>query len=258
MSKNRQHNSKKRPNKKVVARRGDPTLFVHKGPYLMPSRYRISLKYSTKLILNDSTSSDANIRFRPSSAYDVDPNVGGGSYYGYSEVAAFYNKYRVHSSKITLLAANRDAEGHILYVLPVPVDPGANVADPARYYMNNLSRKKIMGNYAGNAICKLTSNATTRAVSGVQEFAEDTYTADVGANPVDNWFWFIGTRHLGSGSMTYGLALDVEINTVVDFFDRKVLSDPAYLATPQPVVKVQGAPFPPPTPVYIVNPPAER
>jgi len=224
----------------------------------MPSRYRVALKYSTKLILTDASSADANVRFRPSSIYDVDPNVGGGSYYGFAEVSAFFNKYRVHASRITLLIVNRDAEGHVPYVLPIPTDPGANVSDPSRYYMNNLAKKKVVGNYAGTSVARLTSYSTTSSVSGVQEYAEDTYTADVGANPVDNWFWFIGTRFLGSGSMTYGLSIDVEIETIVDFFDRKVLTEPAYLATPKGAANLVGAPYPPPQPVYMVNPPVER
>lgn len=248
------HSKKKKTHSKRD-RRANPALVVHKGPFLMPSRYRVELRYSAKFILVDSSSTDANVRFRPSSIYDVDPAVGGGSYYGFTEIAAFFNKYRVHASRITLMFANRDAEAHVPYVLPVPVDPSTNVADPARYYMNNLARKKVVGNYAGMATGRITHFTTTRSVSGVQEFAEDPYTADVGANPTDNWFWFIGTRFLGSGSMTYGLSMDVEILTQVDFFDRKVLSDPAYLSPKVPREATGGPTFPPPQAVYIVQPP---
>jgi len=208
------------------------------------------------VILLDAASSDANIRYRPSSAYDVDPTVGGSSYYGYTEMIQFYSKYRVHSSKIVVRFSNRDAEAHSVYILPITADPGANVSDPARYYMNPLAHKKVVGPYTATPTGVLKHSTTTRKMSGVTDMAEDTYVADVGANPVDNWFWFIGTRYLGSGSMTYGVAMDIEFETQIDFLDRKILTDPAYLATP-PKVDPSTGPFPPPVPVYIVQAPAK-
>ena len=226
----------------------------------MPERMRIPLRYSTKLILNDATSADANIRFRPSSIYDVDPTVGGSSYYGFTEISAFYHKYKVFKSKLTIMGANRDAEAHTVYILPISTDPGANVSDPARYYMNPLSKKRVVGSYQAVSTFKLSKSATTQSLSGVTTAAEDPYTADVGSNPTDNWYWFIGTRHLGASTMTYGIAIDIEIQTFVDLFDRKVLSDPSYLSTPkaQTIQSHQSSPYPMPIPVYNVPPPLER
>ncbi len=240
-------------------RRDPPKVTIVRGPYLVPNRMRITLHYSAKGILNDNTSADANIRFRPSSIYDVDPTVGGSSYYGFTEMAAFYTKYKVISSSITVMGANRDGEASIVYVLPVTSDPGVNVADPARYYMNPLARKRTAAMYQATPVYRVTAHATTKSLSGVSTTADDNYTADVGANPTDNWYWFIGLRYIGASTMTYGVSYDVEIKTQVDLFDRKVLSDPAYLLPkPQPSIANPGPTFPPPIPVYNVPPPSSE
>lgn len=249
-----QKKSKKFKNRKVSEAVNEPKITVVRSPFLVPERMRIPLVYKSSFVLNDNTSRFAFTRFRPSSIYDVDPLTGGGSFYGFSEWTKFYGKYRTHSSQITVKAVNRDSEAAVPFVLPVAVDPGTSISEPYKYYMNNIARSEILGAYTAQSKCVLKHRTTTKAITGVSERADDPYTALISANPTENWYWLIGTHYIGGGTyMTYGLAVEVKIEAHVDLFDRLVLSDPAYLGGRDPRTNV-GSDYPPPVPVYLVQP----
>jgi len=82
-------------------------------------------------------------------------------------------------------------------------------------------------------------------MGGVTDFADDPYTANVGFNPTENWFFWVGIKYI-SGSMTYGVEAKISLETDVDFFERAELSDPAYLASHHvEVTPKSNPPFPP-------------
>jgi len=196
---------------------------------------------------------DASYVFRPSSIYDIDPAIGGASTYGLAEYSAFYSKYRVYSSKISLHFSNTDLEGIIVSITPSTVNPGNNMSDVGPYLSNPLTRFKSVGGYQGSSAGFLSHYATTQQMSGVTTTAEDGYTSLVTTNPVENWYWVICLAKAGVSTITNGVSMIVKIETTVHFFDRKVLTTTLsqFRGNVDPPTT-----FPPPMPVYLTNPPA--
>lgn len=234
------------------ARTGNPKLTIERSLFLVPERCRVTMCHTSTLTLNNAGYKDANYVFRPSSIYDVDPSIGGGKFYGYEEYSKFYSQYRVYSSKIEILCTNLENEGATMFLLATNVSPGNNVADLSPYFAHPKARYLALGNYTANSTGKLTAYCTTQAISGVDTFSGDQYTSDFGGNPSNSWFWVIGMIKNGNTTLVYGVGIVVRIWVDVDLFDRKTL-DTSVASLHR--IDADPAPYPPPIPVYLTNPP---
>lgn len=212
---------------------------LNNHPWLVPDRMRTTLKYTSVVDLSASSAKDANFILRPTSIFDVDPLIGGSSTYGYAEWAPFYNRYRVHSSRLTVRFSNREVESCDVYILPTNTNPGANVADPSPYYTHPAAKKGLLGSVYAKDNVTLSYKTTTLKMGAVADFADDAFSSPFGSNPTQDWFWFIGAYKGASLNLTNGVTCYVECSMAVDLYDKRVLE--TGLLLPRPVrVKHDG------------------
>lgn len=229
-----------------------PKLTINRSPFLTPERLSVKLQFGATYDIKNVGFRDASYVFRPSSVYDIDPAIGGASCYGLTEYSQFYEKYRVVSSKISLHMSNTDLEGVIVSITPSTSNPGNNMSDVTPFIANPLSKFKSLAGYQGSASGTLTHYCTTQQISGVATTAEDGYSALVTTNPLENWYWVIVLAKAGVSTLTNGISVLVRIETTVHFYDRKTFT--TALSAHKGNVS-DPASFPPPMPVYMVNPP---
>lgn len=245
--------SKKNPfsENRGKAREG-PRIFGGKSPFLMPERVRRTLTYYDDIQMNNVGQYFANIQYRPTSIFDVDPVVGGRKCYGYDAMSTFYEKYRVVSSHIVVKAGNLETTPISVFVCPTQVNPGVNTSSWRQYAADPCSKLQMLGGYTGNSVSTISNSMTTVQLAGVDGKALDDYSSDFGTNPVLEWFWFIGLTKSTPNVLVYGASLSIEIHIVCDFFSRKVLADPSYDHIPTVVTPV---PYPSPPTVYVATDP---
>lgn len=229
-----------------------PPVTIQRSPFLVPERLSVRLQFTEIYNVKNVGFRDAAYVFRPSSAFDVDPALGGATAYGLTEYANFYSKYRVFASKITLQMTNTDLEGVTVGITPSTTNPGNNPSDISPFISNPLTKFRTIGGFQGNSAGVLEHNMTTQRMSGVATTAEDGYSALVNANPVENWFWVISLVKGGVSTITNGVSILVKIEMTVHFYDRKIL--PAILKVREAALDPPDT-FPPPIPVYITQPP---
>lgn len=217
----------------------------------MPERYSARLTFATTINLNNAGFKDAVYVLRPTSIYDVDPALGGASAYGLAEFSQFYSRYKVHSSSIRVDCANLDSQPITFFLTPSLTNPGNNPSDVGPWFASTAMRQRSLGPFTGNAAATLVHNYSTQTLSGVDFFAEDSYAADVNANPTANTYWILGAVKAGPGNMTVGIALVVKMVITVHFYGRKPLVSPS-AALHRREAEI---PYPAPIPVYLTTPP---
>jgi len=191
---------------------------------VLPDRYRTNLRYWKSISFNFIASTVASARFRPSSAFDVDPLIGGTAMAGFTELAGLYASYRVLSSKIIVEAVNTSAANPVsLMVCPVNIDPGAS---PISSYVLALREQpygkfKMLG-LSGCPPTRLNSVMSTEKIYGSKStLFDDNFSSPSNSSPANNWFWVVaGFIGVLDPSLSW---LQVNIDVDVEFFDRQYL-----------------------------------
>jgi hypothetical protein len=194
---------------------------------ILPDRYRTNLRYWKSLTFSLAASNVASVRFRPSSAFDVDPTLGGTVMSGFTELSALYNSYRVLASKITVQATNTSSVQPIeLMVVPFNQDVGATPAAGLILSFKEQPYSKFrLIPLSGGPVATIKSTMSTEKIYGSKmALFDDNFSALVSANPVNNWYWSIGVYVLGAlaGQSIY---LNVTIDVDVEFFDRAIVQN---------------------------------
>jgi hypothetical protein len=193
---------------------------------IMPDRLRTSLRYWKLVTFNLAVTSYGSVRFSPSNAFDIDPLIGGTAMSGFTEVAAFYNRYRVLSSTIVVMLNDQSATIPLTsFLAPVNVDPGAT---PAAGY--NLAireqpyAKSCLSGLLGSPPVLLRANMSTEKIFGSKmALYDDAFSAVVSASPTNNWFWVVGVN--APAVIATSVYVDVRIEVDVEFFDRFFLQN---------------------------------
>lgn len=167
-------------------------------------------------------------RYRPTSAFDVDPLLGSTATPGFSEWAAFYSNYRVTSSRAQFRFNNTSTvQGAMCVLVPLNVDPGASpgVATINTYIENPYCKVKTMG-LSGSPSVTLTSSMSTEKIFGSKMvYFDDNFQSLVTTNPTNNWYWAVGVLSplapVGSPQLI-NVYIDIEMG--IEFFSRKILS----------------------------------
>jgi len=115
---------------------------------VFPPRMNVKLKYWGIQVLSLAAATNANYRWRPTAAFDIDPALGGTSMAGFAELAGFYASYRVVSSRIKVTLANPSVLGTItMIVLPMNADPtnSFSAANVIASVGNPYAKTKLVG-----------------------------------------------------------------------------------------------------------------
>jgi hypothetical protein len=166
------------------------------------------------------TTAASNNVFRLNSIFDPDSAVGGTQPYGYDQLAALYNRYRVLKVryKITFLASTA---GYAIAVVPSngALNPApTDVTSLSAVAMNPWGKLVI---YALGAKPPVVSGTISLNVLGgvrsAEYLADDRFEAQIGANPAEVISINIGTANPSGGTIT--IAWFIELWYEVDLHD---------------------------------------
>jgi len=197
---------------------------------IVPDSVRVRLVwYDNNTMYNNAGGIYVAKRFQPSSAYDLDPLLGGTAVPGFNEWAAFYKKYRVISSKSIITAANYDATTVVQVIMvPLHVDPGATptLATITSWLSQPFVKKMILSKAGGMDRGTVSLPLSHRDFVGSDTFLyDDSYCAVVTTNPTNNIFLAVGMYVVGGvATFTTGVAANLTISIMCEFYERQELN----------------------------------
>jgi hypothetical protein len=193
---------------------------------ILPDRYRTNLRFWKQVSLNFVANNAVSIRFRPSSAFDVDPVVASTAMSGFVELSALYNSYRVLSSKIRTEAVTTSAANPVnIYVAPVNFDPGAtpSAANILALREQPYAKSRLIG-LSGSPSIKINSTMSTEKIYGSKmALFDDNFAAPITASPNNNWYWQIGAYSFVLDPSLTWVTITIEVD--VEFYDRNFLQN---------------------------------
>jgi len=166
-------------------------------------------------------------RYRPSSAFDVDPLTGATAMPGFNELAAMYGSYRVSRSRMTLEATSPDARCFNMVLLPLNADPGASpsTATINSWPMNPYAKFKLVAG-TGSPVSVIKHSMATEKIFGSKAvYFDDNFAATVGANPANNWFWAFAFVTNVSAVSNININVNTKIELDIEFFNRTQLQN---------------------------------
>jgi hypothetical protein len=206
---------------------GQATLVVPRSVgFIMPDRMRTSLRYWKAVSISLNITTVGGVRFQPSAAFDIDPIIGGTVMSGFTELAAIYKSYRVHTSRVTAEFVNPSPTFPVMCtVVPMNADPGPTPSTTqvltAREQPYAKSRTSSL---AGGPLTRIISSMSTQKMYGSpMTNYDDNFASLVTTVPNNNWFWFISVYTL-TPIPTNGVSINVLIEVDVEFYDRAFLA----------------------------------
>jgi hypothetical protein len=179
------------------------------------------MKYWTLQPLSLAVNPQANYRFRPSAAFDIDPALGGTSMPGFAELSQQYSMYRVYGSSIKVTASNPSTTIPVsLIVCPLNQDP-SNAMTAANVIASSgqpYAKMKVMPLLGGPAT-RISSYMTTVRIFGDPAVNYDhNFSSLVSTVPANNWFWNIAVY--SGATIATNITVNFEIEVDCEFFDR--------------------------------------
>lgn len=180
----------------------------------------VTLKYSDLIALAP-VAAVAQYTFRGNSVFDPDYTSTGHQPRYYDQWSAFYQKYKVISSKIHCSVSNFQATAGVIAV----VVPHTDILTLTTYYnaaemplMKRTEQIPISTRQGG--ISTVHSSASTRQICGLSEaqLASEDYSALTGANPLSIWYWNIG--FFGANGTNVSVSFDVDLEYQILFYER--------------------------------------
>lgn len=216
----KKYNKRKfKPKKKYVK----PTSIVVKTPSIVPDRLFVKLKYQERISLSNTTGALSSYLFSGNSIYDPNHTGTGAQPAGFDQWAAFYNRYTVRGSKMSVQFANvqtTNAAAAVENVL-VAVNDTTGYTDLDAASANPYMRRTLYTPTNGFPVLK--SFMSTKKIVGQRMVDDDTYGSAVTTSPVDQWYWQILSLPVDRLSSLTQYAY-VTIVYYVEFHDRKQLN----------------------------------
>jgi hypothetical protein len=181
-------------------------------------RLRVNLLFQKQVVMNNSGVGYANIRFAPTNAYDVDPDIGSSAMAGFAQYAYMYRFYRVHSSRILVDFVNQESFGTMVYVAVANSDPGVGSSTCIAFLQNPRTKQITLGPATGTSTGVIRSNFNTSQMGGVSSLSIlDEYSALTSGSPNNNWWWVIGA--FSAANLSSGIFISLRIEVEVEFFE---------------------------------------
>ena len=195
----------------------------------MPDRYITKLQYNGLGNLTvPTTGTSVGSRYRPTSAYDVDPLIASTSTPYFAEFAAIYGSYRVVSSKFvikTTAQVNTSGQGVLMVITPLNLDPGASPSGATvNSWLEQPYSKKGMVGTAGSPELVLEQVMSTEKIFGSKMvYFDDNFSSSTAGIPTNNWYWGVGaiTATAPISALIVNVFLCIQME--VEFYNRKQL-----------------------------------
>ncbi len=184
--------------------------------FLDPHMY-ITLKYAQNVAQSVATLAGAQSTFRLNSIFDPDAAVGGTQPYGYDQLSALYNRYRVLKTgwKVTFTAST---SGYSLVVLPTNGALASSVSSLATLEAAAMNPYAKFATYnLGSKPPVISGKMDLNVLGGVtrvEYVTDDRFEAQIGANPSEVISLIIGVYNPTGSTMsiTYFVELWYEID----------------------------------------------
>ncbi len=187
--------------------------------FLDPHMY-VTLRYAQSVSTSVLTTAGSQSTFRLNSIFDPDSAVGGTQPYGYDQLSALYNRYRVLSTKWKVHFAASTA-GYNAVVIPTNGALNATIADLTTFTSATMVPFSKYNIYAVGAIPPTFSGEMPLnklgGVTRVEYLTDDRFEAQIGANPAEVISLIIGFQNPSGGTIT--ISFFVEVWYEVDLHD---------------------------------------
>jgi len=192
---------------------------------IAPDRLRAQLCFvdTQNGVLNNVGGNTGARRYKPTSAYDIDPTLGGTAMAGFNEWAALYDYYRVLAYTIEWSMNNQETFGVMVYSVPLNTDPGAAPSATAvhgQIMQPYCVRKFLSGVTGGNSDAEVKITIDSRQFVGVSaQRNDDSYASAVTTSPTNNIWHSIGIFSPGNVFVN-GVSFVTIFVLEVEFYDR--------------------------------------
>jgi len=190
---------------------------------VMAPRLSTTLRFHAFSSISTIAAHAGNVRFRPTSAYDIDPTIASTPMAFFAEFAAMYTYYRVTAFRAKCNFANLDTtQAALVYMFPINSDPGVNysVAQAQDYLANPITKSKMLG--LGTGSSSGTLNVSTSVARYAGAWDENTFDVYCGLTsgaslPTNNVYVTVGL--LSAGNIAVGVTFDTMIDVDIEFFE---------------------------------------
>jgi len=224
MSSKRRNIRMKKPNRQNSARNPKRNIgsgiVLYKAPRtMMPEEFTTNLKYIVQDVVANNGNTKASIKFR-TEAYDVDPALASTAMPGFTEFAAFYQRYRALEIGYKFSAANQEGINmtviHGFSILTI-----ASGSLNIEYAGNPLFQTSVLGPLTGNNTRIFQDSKPVWKIAGTrQALYDDLYTGSTTSATLAT----AGTVYCHFGIITpvamtaAGCLVTVEITLKVQFY----------------------------------------
>ena len=203
---------------------------LEKDQIIVPRRFRAfppsmvtTLTFMSTLHspLNNAGLTYASFRLRPSSAFDVDPTIGGTSMPGFNEIAGAYGRYRMIRFRTSVTAVNLETFPVNLIAFPSNFDLGNNYSLVQSMFGNTFASYRYLSPQGGlDRATILTRWYTAAEILGTDAPLVDTdFSATVATSPVNNTYMNYGIWTGNASNLVSGIGLQVTLDIEYRFYE---------------------------------------
>lgn len=195
---------------------------------VQPDRLFVKLAYNDIKLLQSLVGSGIEHVYRANSCFDPDFTGTGEQPNGYDQWSNFYNRYRVHASKIEVkfIVTNTTTPDNAIGVSVTPSSESGVLGIFEDYIGNAYSKWEVVGPNTGSSRADINNYVSISKFQGKPGVKyDDVNTALVTANPARQTFWHIFAQTMNTGSGTTNIRYITRITYYVEFFDRKSLDE---------------------------------
>lgn len=193
-------------------------------PGIVPDVMRVCLPYFYLGNISG-TGIVANV-FRGNSLFDPDFTGVGSQPLGRDEWSAFYRRYRVLASKVTITATTTDTgDSTILFIQPM--NTSSILVNRIQILEQEHGAQKMLATSTGMNRATVSQYMDTASMRGIPKAGvriNNELSAASGSNPNEQFFWHVGVLDTSSLVDTITADIMVKIEYYVEFFDRETLS----------------------------------
>lgn len=167
----------------------------------LPPRLKTQFTYSNYNNCTGTLGTAYNYVIRGNGPYDPNQTSQGLQPNGWDDMAAFYNKCTVLSSRIECWVANTEAVPINLCLAPQPTaSVGTNYIFD-NYHQMPASKFTVLSiSQGGNNVKHLVSHMGTKQMVNLNPVTEEGCSSSFGANPAIQWYWHIVGQALDRSS----------------------------------------------------------
>jgi len=222
MPKRKRSKSTKRSYKKARVYKTPSPYTVMRSINGIPTGQRTTMKYVTRINMGSGATNFTQYVFRAFSIFDPDQTGVGHQPMGHDQWAAFYRRYRVLGSKISVVATNNyePAAGGVHFPVRLVVmiaSTGTGMATSDQSSEMPISNHTLMSGASGSiGRVSLPYISAVKAQGTIAAKTENDYAAFFGQNPVRDNYYHITCEQGGAGTIDAQAIVEIVFDVWMD------------------------------------------